>query len=103
VASLPAAAKIFAPDLFGGYLIYRFDGGRKVFFDGRSDFYGAEFMKRYIRMVQVRPGWLEEFNRGHFTHALLPAEHSLVPALEGVGWTELYRDKTAVLLAGGAR
>ena len=84
---------------FGGYLIYRFNGARKVFFDGRSDFYGAEFMKRYVRMVQVRPGWREEFSGWNFTHALLPADHSLIPALEASGWTELHRDSTAVLLA----
>jgi len=101
VSSLPASARIFAPDLFGGYLIYRFDGARKVFFDGRSDFYGAEFMKRYVRIVQVRPGWRGEFDRWGFTHALLPADHSLIPALEAIGWTEVHRDSTAVLLAGG--
>ncbi len=101
VAALPAEARIFAPDLFGGYLIYRFKGSRKVFFDGRSDFYGADFMKRYIRIVQVKPGWREEFNSWHFTNALLPSDHSLIPALEAAGWTELHRDKTAVLLTGG--
>ena len=29
-------------DKFGGYLIYRFEGRRKVFFDGRSDFYPCD-------------------------------------------------------------
>jgi hypothetical protein len=98
IAALPTEARVFAPDLFGGYLIYRFNGARKVFFDGRSDFYGADFMKDYIRIVQVKPGWRKEFSRWHFTHALLPADHSLIPALEAAGWTELHRDKTAVLL-----
>jgi len=56
VASLPQNARLLAPDKFGGYLIYRFAGSRKVFFDGRSDLYGAEFLARYGRMVQVRPG-----------------------------------------------
>jgi hypothetical protein len=36
IARLPAEARILAPDKFGGYLIYRFNGERKVFFDGRS-------------------------------------------------------------------
>jgi hypothetical protein len=103
VASLPADARIFSTDKFGGYLIYRFDGQRKVFFDGRSDFYGADFLKAYGRMVQVRPGWQEEFARWNFTHALLPPDFSLVPALETRGWTELYRDGTAVLLAKGQK
>ena len=54
---IPTGARLFAPDKFGGYLIYRSNGALKVFFDGRSDLYGAEFLKQYARMVQVRPGW----------------------------------------------
>lgn len=98
VDELPAGARVFAPDKFGGYLIYRFDGQRKVFFDGRSDFYGIEFLKRYIELVQVRPGWLEEWNRWGFTHALLPVRYSLADVLPRTGWREMYRDGTAVLL-----
>ena len=67
---IPADARLFAPDKFGGYLIYRSNGTRKVFFDGRSDFYGAEFLKQYSRMVQVRPGWREYWDSFQFTHAL---------------------------------
>ncbi len=108
VASLPGDARLFAPDKFGGYLIYRFDGQRKVFFDGRSDFYGSEFMKRYIRMVEMRPessgdrGWREEFASWNFTHALVPANWALRGALEESGWRVLFRDDVAVLLAGPA-
>ena len=52
VASLPVSARILAPDTFGGYLIYRFNGERKVFFDGRSDFYGTDFIERYLRLLE---------------------------------------------------
>ena len=99
VASLPAGARLFAPDKFGGYLIYRSHGARKVFFDGRSDLYGAEFLKQYARMVQVRPGWREYWESFHFTHALMPNDYSLVPALEQVGWKAVYHDRTVTLLA----
>lgn len=98
VAKLPAGARLLAPDKFGGYLIYRFEGRRKVFFDGRSDLYGAAFLKDYGRLVQVRPGWREQVERFGFTHALLPNDYSLVPALEQAGWKRLYRDRTATLL-----
>jgi hypothetical protein len=100
VAKLPPSARLLAPDKFGGYLIYRFAGERKVFFDGRSDLYGARFLKDYSRLVQVRPGWRQQLEQYRFTHALLPNDYSLIPALEQVGWRRVYRDTTATLLAG---
>jgi hypothetical protein len=96
---LPVEARILAPDKFGGYLIYRFDGQRKVFFDGRSDFYGSVFMKNYIDLVEVRPNWQEALAQYGFTHALLPNRYSLIPALEQTGWRVIYRDEVATLLA----
>jgi hypothetical protein len=99
VEKLPATARILAPDKFGGYLIYRFHGARKVFFDGRSDLYGSEFLKQYARLTQVRPGWRAQIDEFGFTHALLPNDYSLLPALEALGWKRLYRDETATLLA----
>lgn len=96
---LAPGGRLFAPDKYGGYLIYRSNGARKVFFDGRSDFYGAEFLKQYGRLVQVRPGWQEYWNQFHFSQALLPRDAPLIPALESIGWQPIYQDSTAVLLA----
>ncbi len=96
---LPQGGRLFAPDKFGGYLIYRSAGRRLVFFDGRSDFYGADFLGQYARMVQVRPGWREIWDGWRFTHALLPDDYPLVPALEQIGWRRIYRDGVATLLA----
>jgi len=98
IARLPVEARLLAPDSFGGYLIYRFAENRKVFFDGRSDFYGLAFMKNYISLVQARPGWREQAHAFGFTHALLPPDYTLAAALERDGWRRLYADKTAVLL-----
>lgn len=98
VERLPPDARLFAPDKFGGYLIYRSAGRRKVFFDGRSDLYGAEFLARYGRLVQVRPGWRQYWDTWNFTHALLPNDYSLIPALEQAGWKQVHRDGTATLL-----
>src|SRR5262249_16233190 len=74
---LPADARIFSSDGFGGYLIYHFAGQRKVFFDGRSDFYGVEFMKQYLTLSSARPGWEEIVKRYGFTHALLTKDSPL--------------------------
>jgi hypothetical protein len=95
---IPEDARLFAPDKFGGYLIYRSNGTRKVFFDGRSDLYGADFLRQYSRLVQVRPGWRSYWDSFHFTHALLPDDAPLLPALEQIGWRPIYQDKTATLL-----
>jgi hypothetical protein len=95
---LPRDIRLLAPDTYGGYLIYRFNGERKVFFDGRSDFYGAAFLKDYIDLVDVKPGWREKVEKIGFDHALLPKRYSLIPALETAGWKRLYSDSTAVLL-----
>ncbi|MBN8734038.1 MAG: hypothetical protein J0L64_26105 [Acidobacteria bacterium] len=97
LAALPPQARLFAPDKFGGYLIYRFAGSRPVFFDGRSDYYGAAFMKDYIALVQVRPHWLSLWKRHGFTHAVLPLDYSLNSVLPTLGWRELHRDSTVVL------
>jgi hypothetical protein len=96
--SVPLDARILATDKFGGYLIYRFHPGRRVFFDGRSDFYGASFLKDYGRMMQVRPGWEQIFSKFGFTHALLPVDSPLTGVLESRGWERMNGDRTSVLL-----
>jgi hypothetical protein len=96
---IPADARLYAPDNYGGYIIYRSGGTRKVFFDGRSDLYGAEFLKQYGRLIQVLPGWQTYWNSFGFTHALLPHDTALIPALEQLGWKPIFEDHTATLLA----
>jgi hypothetical protein len=92
------AGRLLAPDKFGGYLIYRFEGRLPVFFDGRSDFYGSAFLEEWRRLAQVRPGWGELIDKYRFTHALLPNDYSLVEALRRAGWEVLHQDATAILL-----
>lgn len=98
VARLDASARIFSPDYFGGYLIYHFHGERKVFFDGRSDFYGVQFLNVYGDVMLLKPGWRPKFQRLGVTHALLPEDHPLREVLECSGWRRLHGDQTAVLL-----
>jgi hypothetical protein len=99
IAWLPIETRLFAPDRFGGYLVYRFGGQRKIFFDGRGDFYGAEFINRYRHIVSLKPSWPEMWDNYHFTHALIPNDYRLIEALEQRGWKRLDRDFVATLLA----
>ena len=48
------AGNLFSSDYWGGYLIYRFYPERKVFVDGRSDFYGDAFLKQYLEVLTLR-------------------------------------------------
>jgi hypothetical protein len=99
IAKLPTGARLLASDKFGGYLIFRFAGTRPVFFDGRSDLYGAQFLADYATLTQLRPGWQAILNRYNFTHALLPPTAPLIAALESAGWSRTYSDPVATLLA----
>ncbi len=98
IGKLPPEARILSSDKFGGYLIYRFSGSRKVFFDGRSDLYGAKFLEDYGTLTQLRPGWQSILSRFDFTNALLPTGAPLIGALESQGWTKQAADSVATLL-----
>lgn len=90
---------IFAPDAWGGYLIYRLYPQNKVFVDDRHDFYGVDFLRDYLRAIRLTPDWDKFLNEKHVNWALLPAGSSLANMLEETAqWNVVYRDGTAVLL-----
>jgi hypothetical protein len=89
---------LFAPDKFGGYLIYRSNGAKKVFFDGRSDLFGVKFLENYAKIVQIRPGWRQIWDSFEFTQALLPNGAPLIEVLKLSGWRQVYQDGTATIL-----
>ena len=92
--------RVFSPDQFGGYLIYRFEGRLKVFFDGRSDFYnqGAAFGDA-LKIGRVTPGWDELLDRYDVEWMLLgPNTPIAVTALSSGQWVREYQDATALVL-----
>lgn len=101
IEALPADARLFSSDKFGGYMIYRFAGKRKVFFDGRSDYYGSDFLQNYLVLPDAKPGWEEQWKRWNFTHALIPKENSLAVVLPLKGWRQIGKDETAILFEKG--
>jgi hypothetical protein len=90
---------IFAPDSWGGYLIYRLYPQNKVFVDDRHDLYGEEFMKDYLKAVRLTSDWEGFLKEKKVNWALLPSESSLANMLEETSqWNPVYQDGTAVLL-----
>jgi hypothetical protein len=91
-------APMFAPDSWGGYLIYRLYPQTKVFVDDRHDLYGEEFLKDYLRAVRLTPDWDKFLKEKRVDWVLVPAESSLANMLEETAqWNVAYRDGTAVL------
>jgi len=91
---------IFAPDLWGGYLIYRLYPQSKVFVDDRHDLYGEQFLKDYLKTIRLTPGWKGFLNDRNVRWVLLPAGSSLANMLELTSqWNVIYRDETAVLFS----
>jgi hypothetical protein len=61
---------------WGGYLMLALPN-RKVFIDGRNDFYGEELVREFNQVNTVKPGWenvLEKYNVGW---TILPPNHLL--------------------------
>ncbi|MBZ5579011.1 MAG: hypothetical protein LAP40_20815 [Acidobacteriia bacterium] len=93
------APRILTSDQWGDYLIFRFYPRQRVFFDGRSDFYGPALGRDYqILLTAARP-WPEVLARYRFDVALLPLDWPLASVLErDPEWQLVYRDKMAALL-----
>jgi hypothetical protein len=96
-AGLPDGA-VFCPDRWGGYLIYTLYPQQLVAVDDRHDLYGAEYFKRYLKIVRGEPGWREGLAETRAGWVLVPAD-SVLGGLLGAdtGWRVVYRDDVALL------
>jgi hypothetical protein len=98
IAQRGIAEPIFAPDSWGGYLIYQLYPQTRVFVDDRHDLYSAPFLKDYLKVIRVAPGWNAVLNEKHVDWALVPAGSSLANILrETPQWTVTYDDSVAIL------
>ena len=89
---------VFTDDEWGDYLIYRLYPTGKVFVDGRSDFYKAEFGKKYLSVLDVRHDWEKSLRRYAVRTVLLPVASPLAGALkESARWRPVYDDGIAIV------
>ena len=86
----------FAPDYWGGYLIYRLYPQSKVVIDDRHDFYGEAFLRSYLKLLHLEPGW-EEFLQQHPASCLLVPKNSALANIlaESREWRSIYQDEVA--------
>jgi len=94
------APRVLTSDQWGDYLIFRLYPRQRVFFDGRSDFFGPALGADYRKLLAAEQGWRELLNRYRFELALLPHDWPLSTMLDGEpGWHRVYGDAVAVLYA----
>ena len=85
---------------WGGYLIHRlFEGGGRVFIDGRNDMYAEDLLDGYTAIESGDEGW-EDIVDVHGADALLfPPSSAITKGIaESAGWCEAHRDEDSVLL-----
>jgi hypothetical protein len=89
---------LVSPDYWGGYLIYELYPRVRMVVDDRHDFYGEDFLKSYLKMVHVEPGW-QDFLQQHEAHCVIVPEDSALANILAVtpAWRPIYRDDVAVV------
>jgi hypothetical protein len=96
--------QMVSPDYWGGYLIYRLYPQTRVVVDDRHDFYDEEFLKSYLKMMHVEPGW-EDFLRQHPAGCVVvPKDSALANILaETSDWHRAYGDEVAIVFVAVSR
>jgi hypothetical protein len=89
---------VTVPDYLGGYLIYRLYPRTLVAVDDRHDLYGEEFLKSYLKMVHVEPGWNGLLDKYQARCVLVPRGSALANILDQTPpWKRVYADGVAVI------
>ena len=93
-----ARARVFTSDQWADYLIFRSYPQQRVFFDGRSDFYGPEIGRQYIRMATGHYEWEQLIERYGFDYVLSPVDWALGSLLKRDSrWRIVEDDGKAIL------
>jgi hypothetical protein len=89
--------RLYSSWQWGGYLIYRVWPSINVFNDGRTDFYGPDFVAEGLRVWNACPDWASILERHRVNAALLPVDSALAAVLrERRDWKPVYQDHVVV-------
>lgn len=91
-------ARLLTVDQWADYLLYRFYPGVRVFVDGRSDFYGPQLGKDYLRLLSGHHNWRALLDRYRFDLILIPPDWALATLLKEDRQWRLLADDGAALL-----
>jgi hypothetical protein len=91
---------VFAPDSWGGYLIYRLYSARQVIIDDRHDFYGRDRVRDYLVLTHAEPEWKQVLEKWQIRTIVFPRNSTLAGILGELPgeWKIVYEDKLAVVM-----
>lgn len=79
--------RVFTLDSWGDYLVYRHYPGQRVFFDGRTDYYGEAMSRDYKALLDGHPGWQARLDKYGVEAVFLPQDSPLIGHLrEHAAW-----------------
>lgn len=94
----PQEGDVFNYYLWGGYLLYRAWPDVHVYIDGKIDFYGEEYTREYLRVINAQPGWEEILVKYSVDWMIVPVENVLAETIrEQKDWVAVYADQTALV------
>jgi len=95
----PQEGNMFNYFIWGGYLLYEEWPDYLVFIDGQTDFYGEALTRQYLEVLSAEDGWPEIIEAYDVAWAILPPNEIVTHLMEvDLGWEEVYRDDTAVIV-----
>jgi hypothetical protein len=69
----------------------------KVIIDDRHDFYGEQYLKSYLKMIHLEPGWSDFLTQQDVRCVIVPKDAALANILlETPAWQPIYRDEVAI-------
>jgi len=92
------SSRVFTTDQWGDYLIFT-NPGQKVFMDGRSDFFGEEIGKDYLRITSGDWRWRELIAKYDFNLVLISTSDAIAQLLkQEPSWRVVVDDGKQILL-----
>jgi hypothetical protein len=87
-------------DSWGGYVIYRFFPARIAVLDDRHDFYGSVFLRDYLTILNVQPGWDAKLAQVQAGWLLIPSNTALASVLKlSKQWRVEQEDRVSILFS----
>ena len=90
--------RLLVEDYWAGYLIYRFYPHQRVFFDGRTDFYGEKITRSYLSVIHGHHNWRQILDENRIEAVLIKPNWAAAALLKREpGWRVVADDGKAIL------